>query len=170
MPFRPGVILDIMPDTHPTTPPSPESEHSFFSLGSTPKTEARFKDVGSKVSLIYDTDFSCFKENLDLLVKGGIAMMYYAKALHTELTQYIKASTERSERSRASKRQVQKGGVVSSINLASMQRYEVSFDILKDQMKWRAKWKIIMVELIDRLIQCGVIVKRQRLDRSGGEE
>ena len=37
-------------------------------------------------------------------------------------------------------------------------------------MRWRAKWKIIMVELIDQLIQCGVIVRRQRLDQSGGGE
>ena len=59
-------------------------------------------------------------------------MMYYVEALYTELECYIKASTERSKQSRASKHQMQKGGIVSSINITNIQQYGVSFDILKD--------------------------------------
>jgi hypothetical protein len=39
VPFKPGVVLDILSDTYPITPLSPGSEYSFLSLGSTPKTK-----------------------------------------------------------------------------------------------------------------------------------
>jgi hypothetical protein len=47
-------------------------------------------------------------------------MIYYTEVLHTELECYIKASTERLERSRASKYQIQKGDIILSINLVNM--------------------------------------------------
>ena len=135
--FKSGVVLDILSNTYSITSPLSRSKYSFFSLGSTSKTEVWFKEVGLKISHIHDTDVSCFQENLDLLVKGGIAMMYYMEALHTELEHYTKASAKRLEWSRASKCQVQKEGIVLNMNLASMQWYEISFDILKDQLiKW----------------------------------
>lgn len=151
-------------------PPSPGSIHSINSWGSTPKTASRFIDVGHKVALLRDMEYSAFYENLNLLIKGSISMVYYVEALHTELDSYTKASREWLERSNASKHCIQIGGIVSSALLSKMQRYDNDLDPLKEQMRWRVKWKPVMIELADCAIQQGIIVKRSRKSRTKVEK
>ena len=98
--FKPDAILNILSNIYFITPLLSNSEHSFFSLSSTPKTKTKFKNDDLKASLIYIILIS--KENLNLLVKEGIIIIYYIEALHTKFKHYIKVR-KRLEQSRASK-------------------------------------------------------------------
>ncbi|KAI9041891.1 uncharacterized protein KD926_006437 [Aspergillus affinis] len=153
VPWKPAVVLANLPEIRPSTPSSTTSS-----------------EAGSSV-LRYDAvqDGYGFTRRLSKFIKGSIAQGWLAAGLQRQLDEITRVQREKAERDRASRRRAPVGGVVSSTSLAHIERKEEELDALKERTRLRAKWKQVMVELVDYAIDREIIIKRQRKSRNKEE-
>jgi hypothetical protein len=103
--------------------------------------------------------------NIRLLVKGAIAQAHLVTALSKEIYASAAAQKACEQRSRASKCWLQVGGTVSSSGLSRIKKLKKGHDDMKERLRLQKIWRIVMTELIDYAIDCGIIIKRSRLSR-----
>ncbi|KAI9039381.1 DNA-binding domain-containing protein [Aspergillus affinis] len=159
----------IMPEIRPSTPSSTTSSEAGSSVLSTPKNIQRLAKFATNLGYDAVQDGYGFTRRLSKFIKGSIAQGWLAAGLQRQLDEMTRVQREKAERDRASKRRAPVGGVVSSTSLAHIERKEEELDTLKERTRLRAKWKQVMVELVDYAIDRGIIIKRQRKSRNKEE-
>jgi hypothetical protein len=102
---------------------------------------------------------------MKMLVKGAIAQAHLVEALSKEIYNSAAAQKAREQRSKALKCWIQTGGTVSSSGLSRIKKLKKNHDDMKERLKLQKIWRTVMTELIERAIDCGIIIKRPRLSR-----
>jgi hypothetical protein len=161
VPFNPQVVLAVLPD-QPQTPVSSSGSGSALS-GNTPQTTRKVEAMWD--ALIEQDDDIHFFDILNKLQKSAIAQAHLVDTLRRELTSSEQAKMARQRRAQASHRQISYGGVVRSADIRKMVRKEQEYDEIRELLKLRKKWKLVMAELIDVCLTRGIITKCRRKSR-----
>ena len=96
------------------------------------------------------------------LAKGSVAQAHLIEELCRDLTATTAAQQARKERTRASRRRIQTGGVVSSMELDRMARIEKKVDNLVALNQLRKKWRKVVNEFMEVALARGIILKKPK--------
>ena len=159
VPFNPQIVIEKL-DDYMATPP-PEEISSGDSCESTPKTADRFQKLSEKL-LNIKTFNGKARENLEKLTKGSIVQAHVFQEIRKDLAATITAQHAHKERDKASKRRIQKGGIVSSTELGCISRIEQDTDDILAKNKLRRVWRKVVNEFMEVALARGFILKKPR--------
>jgi hypothetical protein len=159
VPYNPHMIIEQLED-YMATPPPPSSSGGS-SHNSTPKTADRFKKMGRKL-LYLEALSDEYIYTLAKLAKGSVAQAHLIEELRRDLAATTAAQQARKERTRASRRRIQTGGVVSSMELDRMARIEKKVDNLVALNQLRKKWRKVVNEFMEVALARGIILKKPK--------
>lgn len=143
------------------TPKSPSLISSIFSTESTPRTARKFETYERQINEA--SDISNLQEKVQRLARGAVQQAYQLNEVQRELQGIKERQLQRNKASKASRKQIQKGGVVYASDLARMARIEKDRDEEKLFAKFeRIYHKKVMPELISICLARGIILKRSR--------
>lgn len=162
VPFKPEVVISQLPPRlH--TPNESDDGGSELSL-TTPKTARKVEMMWDALDT-EDADDAHWWDIFNKLERASLAQAHLVEQLKRELANTEQAKKARKRRAEASHRHVSVGGVIKSSQVRNMVRLEQKYDLVKEHLNWRKKWKACIKEFIDTLLARGIIVKRQRLTR-----
>jgi hypothetical protein len=159
VPYNPQIIIENLEDFMATPPPDEDSGGS--SHNSTPKTADRFRKMGRKLLHLEALSIE-YIQTLAKLTKGSITQAHLIEELRRDLSATTAAQQARKERAMASKRRIQTGGVVSSMELDRMARIEKNVDDLVAKNQLRRKWRKVVNEFMEVALARGIILKKPR--------
>jgi hypothetical protein len=160
VPYNPQIVIENLEDYHrPATPPDGNSSGS--SHNSTPKTAERFRMMGRKL-IHLEALSEEYIQTLAKLTKVGITQAHLIEELRRDLSATTAAQQARKERARASRRRIQTGGVVSSMELDRMARIEKNVNDVVTLNRLRKKWGKVVNEFMEVALARGIILKKPR--------
>jgi hypothetical protein len=162
VPFYPAQILENMAEYQPPpTPKSPSPISSLISSEATPKNARKFEAYERQIN--ESLDISNLQEKIQRLARGAVQQAYHLHEVERELRTIKERQLQRNKTSKASRKQLQIGGVVFASDLARMAR----IDRNRNEEKLFAKFERIyhtkvMPELISICLARGIILNRTR--------
>jgi hypothetical protein len=117
-------------------------------INSTPKTAEQFRMMGRKL-IHLEALSEEYIQTLAKLTKGGITQAHLIEELRRDLSATTAAQQARKERARASRRRIQTGGVVSSMELDRMARIEKNVNDVVTLNRLRKKWGKVVNEFME---------------------
>jgi len=102
------------------------------------------------------------RETIRKLTKGSVTQAYLIEEVRKELAASTAAQQARKERAKASRRRIQKGGVVSSMELDRISRIEKHTDDTIARNRLRKTWRNVVNEFMEVALARGFILKKPR--------
>lgn len=167
VPLKPDVVISQLPEL-PQTPEASDNDDDNASSELSLTTPTTTRKVTKMWDSLCDEDIDDIRwwDTFYKLEKASQAQAHLVNQLKLELRRTDQAKKARDRRAQASHRHLASiGGVVKSSQVRTMVRLEREYDLVKEKLKWRRKWKTVITEFMDTLIARGVIIKRQRKSR-----